>query len=252
MSNKEILEIALKELLTDRDATALDRYWAPSYIQHNPMMPDGVEVIRQMLTTMPDFNAKIVRYIAEGDYVVTHGQALGMGPTPLITFEIFRFKDGKMVEHWDAMLPQAETTISGRSQIDGPTEITDLDKTAANKKLIENFFDDVLYNHKMEKLTDYISTETYHQHNPGVGDGLAGFGKAMSDLAAHGLSMEYKKTYRTIAEGNFVFTHSEGTFAGRHVAFADLFRIEAGKIVEHWDVISDVTTGGAKNSNGGF
>ncbi len=99
---------------------------------------------------------------------------------------------------------------------------------------------EVLYGHQMDKLTTYISTDSYHQHNPGVGDGLAGFGEAMADLAKAGLSMVYAKTYRYVAEGDLVFTHSEGTFAGRHVVFADLFRVENGKIVEHWDVIQDV------------
>ncbi|WP_189006843.1 nuclear transport factor 2 family protein [Deinococcus roseus] len=48
-----------------------------------------------------------------------------------------------------------------------------------------------------------------------------------------------------------MFSHSEGTFAGKHVAFADLFRIENGKIVEHWDAIQEVPTVG-RNANGMF
>src|SRR5271157_4573370 len=149
-------------------------------------------------------------------------------------------RDGKAVEHWDVQQPEAPATVSGRSQIDGPTQVTDIAKTAANKKLLQDFYADVLYNHKMDKLPEYISTTTYYQHNPGVGDGLDGFGKAMAELAKQSLTMEYKKTYRVIAEGNFVFAHSEGIFAGKHVAFADLFRIEDGKIVEHWDAIAEV------------
>jgi len=118
--------------------------------------------------------------------------------------------------------------------------VTDLGMTAANKAVVEGVFADVLYGHQMDKLATYINPASYHQHNPGVGDGLDGFGKAMADLAAAGLTMQYKKTYRTIAHGNFVFTHSEGTFAGRHVAFADLFRLQDAQIVEHWDTIQDV------------
>lgn len=71
-------------------------------------------------------------------------------------------------------------------------------------------------------------------------------------MAKLGLTMEYKQTYRYIAEGNFVFTHSEGTFAGKHVAFADLFRIADGKIVEHWDAIQEIPTGEAMNHHGVF
>ncbi|GGJ52666.1 hypothetical protein GCM10008938_43280 [Deinococcus roseus] len=63
--------------------------------------------------------------------------------------------------------------------------------------------------------------------------------------------MGIPEAYLIIAEGNFVFSHSEGTFAGKHVAFADLFRIENGKIVEHWDAIQEVPTVG-RNANGMF
>lgn len=181
-----------------------------------------------------------VRVLADGDLVVTHSTATGFTPEPVVAFDIFRVEGGKIAEHWDVLQPVAAQTASGRSQTDGPTEIVDRTKTTENKRLIQRFFDDVLYGHQMDKIPQYISTETYHQHNPGVADGIDGFGKAMAELQKAGLTMEYKKTYRIVAEGNLVFTHSEGIFAGRHVAFADLFRIDDGKIVEHWDVIQDV------------
>jgi predicted SnoaL-like aldol condensation-catalyzing enzyme len=158
----------------------------------------------------------------------------------MVTFDLFRVQDGRIVEHWDVMQPEQAQTVSGRSQTDGPTEPGDRAHTAPSRKLVQGFFDDVIYGHRMDKLADYISPTSYHQHNPGVGDGLDGFGKAMADLQKAGLSMEYKKTYRMAAEGDLVFTHSEGIFAGKHVAFADLFRVEGGKIVEHWDAIQEV------------
>ncbi|MCE9574589.1 MAG: nuclear transport factor 2 family protein [Deltaproteobacteria bacterium] len=250
-SPRHVVETALHELLEQRDLTAIDRWWDPGYIQHNAMMPDGSAVIRQMVLGAPGFASKTVRTIAEGDLVVVHNRVTGVGPTNLIGFEIFRVAGGKLVEHWDVQQPEQLETVSGHSQIDGPTEIVDRDKTAANKQLVMRFFDDVLYHHKMDRLTAYISPTSYIQHNPGVGDGLAGFGKAMADLAKAGLTMEYQKTYRYIAEGNFVFTHSEGIFAGKHVAFADLFRIEDGLIVEHWDCIREVETT-RKNPNSTF
>jgi predicted SnoaL-like aldol condensation-catalyzing enzyme len=230
---------ATTSLFGRRDAAAIDRYFAEPYLQHNPMFPSGTATLHKILE-IPGLDYTRVRSISEGDLVVTHSRYVGFGPTPMIAFDIFRTKDGKIVEHWDAMQAEEEKTVSGRTQTDGPTEARDLDRTAANKKLVEDFFADVLYGHKMDKLTAYISTETYHQHNPGVGDGLAGFGKLMADLARAGHSMVYAKTYRFVAEGDLVFTHSEGTFAGRHVVFADLFRVEDGKIVEHWDVLQDV------------
>ena len=248
---KTVVTTAMTELFGRRDLSALDRYWGEPYVQHNPTIPDGVEVLRQALASTEGWQT--VRVLAEGDLVVTHSVARGWGPRPMVVFDIFLVRDGRMVEHWDVMQPVEEQTRSGRSQVDGPTEVTDLELTAANKAVVEQFFADVIYGHALDKLPVYINPRQYHQHNPGVGDGLEGFGAAMAELARAGLSMEYRKTYRTIAEGNFVFTHSEGTFAGRHVAFADLFRLEDGKIVEHWDTIQDVAPAdGAANRNGMF
>ncbi len=97
----------------------------------------------------------------------------------------------------------------------------------------------------------YVSTEKYIQHDPGSADNLTGLGKALEELAKAGLTMKYSKTHHIIAEGNLVFTHSEGEFAGKHAAFADLFRVENGKIVEHWDAVQEVSAS-SKNNNGVF
>jgi predicted SnoaL-like aldol condensation-catalyzing enzyme len=236
---KALVIAALDAVFGRHDATAVDKYFADPYPQHNPGFPSGVGPLRGIAGNH-DIAIERVRTIAEGDLVVTHSLARGFAPEPIVAFDIFRLEDQKIVEHWDVLQPEVKRTVSGRSQIDGPTDIVDLDKTAENKQLIQGFLDDVVFGHQMDKLATYISRDTYHQHNPGVGDGLDGFVAAMTELAKAGLSMEYKKTYRIVAEGNFVFVHSEGIFAGKHVAFADLMRIEGGKIVEHWDVIQEV------------
>lgn len=249
-SNRAVVQQAIAELLHQKDVTALDRYWGGHpYVQHNPTLPDGVDVLKELVPATQAFD--VHRTLAEDDYVVTHSLATGWGPQPMVVFDIFRLQKGKMVEHWDVMLPQVEKTVSGRTQLDGSTQIVDVDKTAANKQKIREFLEVILYGGQMDKITHYISPVTYWQHNPGVGDGLDGLGKAMSEMAQAGLSMTYKQTHRIIAEGNFVFTHSEGEFMGKPVAFADLFRLENGLIVEHWDVIQEVPTE-SKNANGIF
>jgi predicted SnoaL-like aldol condensation-catalyzing enzyme len=85
----------------------------------------------------------------------------------------------------------------------------------------------------------------YHGHqfqsyNPQIGDGLDGLGAALAAMAESGVTMVYTSTPLVVAQGNFVFTGSEGTFGGKPTAFFDLFRVEGGKIVEHWDVIAEI------------
>ena len=223
------------------------------YIQHNTMVADGLAGFGEVLKQLPPGSAKaeVVRAFQDGDYVVLHTQYDFFGPK--IGFDIFRFEDGLIVEHWDNLTPVVEKTASGRSQIDGPTEVVDLDKTAENKRLVNGFVEDILFGKAPEKITDYVSTESYHQHNPAVGDGLEALGAAIQEMAEAGTPMRYTKNHMVLGQGNFVLTVSEGEFLGKHSSFYDLFRIEGGRIVEHWDTIETIAPASEhKNKNGKF
>lgn len=125
--------------------------------------------------------------------------------------------------------------MSGRTQIDGPTEVTDLGLTDANKSLVTEFVTEVLQNGKFERITDFVSTETYHQHNPQVGDGLEGLGAFVAALAEQGQAMVYRHIHKVIGQGNFVVSLSQADVAGTDMAVFDIFRLHEGRIVEHWD-----------------
>ena len=106
----------------------------------------------------------------------------------------------------------------------------------------------------MDKLATYINPNKYIQHNPSIADGLEGFGAAMKYFAENGLVMEFTKVHKILGQGNFVLALSEGKFGkGEHTAFYDLFRLENGQIVEHWDVIAPIQPASDwKNTNGKF
>jgi len=221
------------------------------YIQHNLMVADGLAGFSELLKQAGNIKADVIRVFQDGDYVFLHTNYNFFGPK--IGFDIFRFENGLIVEHWDNLQEAATKTKSGRTMIDGDTEAIDLDKTLENKKLVENFVNDVLHEKNPDKITDYISIEKYYQHNPGVADGLAGLGAAIEELNHAGMPMKYSKTHKILGEGNFVLTVSEGEFLKKHVSFYDLFRIENGKIVEHWDTIENILPKEQwKNNNGKF
>ena len=72
-------------------------------------------------------------------------------------------------------------------------------------------------------------------------------------MAKQGITMVYEKNHMLLGEGNFVLAVSEGTFGGNPVAYYDLFRVENGKIAEHWDVIETIPPKDQwKNQNGKF
>ncbi|MGC6429993.1 MAG: hypothetical protein ACON5F_03020 [Jejuia sp.] len=253
LSNKDKV-VALLNSFNTGDQTPISYINPNKYIQHNLAVGDGLEGFGEIMQHAPEggFKANVVRAFEDGDYVFTHTEYDFFGPKA--AFDVFRFEDGLIVEHWDNLLPVQQPNPSGHTQFDGTTELTDLDKTEANKKTIKDFIEKVLLGHEMDKLTTYINPTNYVQHNPAVADGLEGFGAAMKYFAENGMVMEYDKLHKVLGQGNFVLTLSEGKFGkGEHTSFYDLFRLENDQIVEHWDVIEPILPKSEwKNDNGKF
>ncbi|MCB1813339.1 MAG: nuclear transport factor 2 family protein, partial [Candidatus Competibacteraceae bacterium] len=186
----------MKAMFVDFDAAATTGLLAEDYIQHNPAVPTGAAPIIGFLPALKDSGIQLTthRLIAEGDLVVAHNlyeNAQAFGGDTLVAFDVFRIENGQLAEHWDNLAPLAGPNPSGRTQLDGPTDITDLDKTAANKALVTGFVETILMNGEVERITDFISTETYLQHNTGIADGLDGLGAALGAMAEQGISMVY-------------------------------------------------------------
>lgn len=227
---------------------------AQKYTQHNLSVGDGLEGLGAVLSNPPagGFNSEVIRAFQDGEYVFLHVKYDFFGPKA--GFDVFRFEEGKIVEHWDNLSEITPPNPSGRTQFDGDTEATDLDKTEANKQVVAGFVNNVLKGGATDNITDYINPEKYLQHNSGVADGLDGLGAALDYFAQNGLVMVYDQVHKILGEGNFVLTLSEGKFGkGEHVAFYDLFRLENGLIVEHWDIIEPIPAPSEwKNQNGKF
>jgi predicted SnoaL-like aldol condensation-catalyzing enzyme len=224
------------------------------YTQHNLAVADGLAGFGALLAQLPKGSARVstVRAFRDGDFVFAHTDYDFFGPK--IGFDIFRFEDGKIVEHWDNLQEKpSRPNPSGHTMTDGPTEPTDLEKTEANKATVRSFVDDILVNGRLEKLAGYYDGDQYVQHNPKIADGLSGLGAALKAMADAGIVMKYDRIHRVLGEGNFVLVVSEGSFAGAHSAFYDLFRVRGGKIAEHWDTIETIVPKEQwKNQNGKF
>ena len=257
MSNKEIVGTFLGAVLKN-DPETMRNLANADYIQHNPFLPTGLEPFIQMLPVLQEYgtNAENIRIFKDGNYVFMHNiwrNAKPFGADEMVSFDIIRLDDnGKVAEHWDAMTALVKETANGRTQTDGPTEVKDLDKTEANKALARGLVEDVLMGKNPTRITDYISAETYHQHNPGIKDGLQGIVEAVEYLTSQNNMFQYTKIHKVLGEGNFVLTVSEGQWNNTNNVFYDLFRIENDKVVEHWDVIQPIPTEGLANNNGMF
>ncbi len=253
ISKKEQVVQLLKSIETG-DAKPVAYINPNKYKQHNLMVGDGLAGFGAVLQQLPKDSAKVntVRVIQDGNYVVTHTEYNFFGPK--IGFDVFRFESGKIVEHWDNLqVTPTSPNPSGRTMTDGSAEIKDVNKTAANKKLVRAFVEDILVKGKMDKLAGYFNGDQYLQHNPQIGDGLSGLGAALKALAEQGITMKYNRIHKVLGEGNFVLVISEGSFAGKPTSFYDLFRVEGGKIAEHWDTMETIPAKAEwKNKNGKF
>jgi len=117
-----------------------------------------------------------------------------------------------------------------------------------NKRAVVAFYTRTFNDKDPEGAAKAYLGDHYTQHNPGVADGVEGF-LAFCHASQQRAPLLHAEVIRVLAEGDLVFTHSRMTIPDRPTrSVMDIWRIENGKIVEHWDAIQAVPENAA-NSN---
>lgn len=224
------------------------------YVQHNLRVADGIEAFRKLKQERSAAGLRVntIRVFQDGEHVFLHSEYFLLGKRR-IGFDIFRFEAGKIVEHWDNLQDAAANpSPSGHTMTDGPAVAIELEKTPANKSLMQAYMDDLLQGRR-EKFASYYNGTRYIQHSPLVADDLPGLFAGLQALAKQGLAVKYEKVHKILGEGNFVLVVAEGRFGTQPSSYYDLYRIEDGKIAEHWDTIEPIPARAEwNNSNGKF
>ena len=117
-SNKEMVLKALKAVFIEGDTSAVDKYWAKDYIQHNPMFPNGSDIIKQFAKNKPQgFKFEPGLVMEDGEFVMVHSRYSGMNSKSTIVVDILRVKNGKIVEHWDIIQDEvpASKSVNGNA-----------------------------------------------------------------------------------------------------------------------------------------
>ena len=115
-ANKALVRRVMTALFVHRDVSVVKRYFGTSHIQHNPTIGDGRDDLPKVINALPaNFKYEPGIIVADGQFVMIHGLYIGWGPKPLVTVDIFRVRNGKLVEHWDVMQEEvpASRTKSG-------------------------------------------------------------------------------------------------------------------------------------------
>ncbi len=101
-------------IINKKDFEAARKFMGNRYKQHNPLVADGPEGLRDFIdylkTNFPDAHSDIKKVIAEGDYVVLHVHSRRDATLQRAIIEIFRLEDGKIDEHWDVIQQIPDTS----------------------------------------------------------------------------------------------------------------------------------------------
>jgi predicted SnoaL-like aldol condensation-catalyzing enzyme len=127
----------------------------------------------------------------------------------------------------------------------------DAQQQEQNKKAVVEFYDMAINQKDFEAASKYLGSH-YTQHNPNAADGPEGL-KAFLQFLKEKFPASRSEIKRVLADGDYVILHvhavrEPGT---RGNAIIDMFKLENGKIVEHWDVVQPIPEKAA-NTNGMF
>ncbi|HWL89461.1 MAG TPA: nuclear transport factor 2 family protein [Polyangiaceae bacterium] len=116
-ANKKTVLAFYEAGLKRRDFDAASKLIGKRYVQHNPLIADGLEGFKAFLASLtekfPKLHIEIKKVFAEGDFVIAHVHGIrepGQRGSALV--DIFRLEDGLIVEHWDVMQPIPEEALN--------------------------------------------------------------------------------------------------------------------------------------------
>ncbi len=200
-----------------------------------------MEIIKDAIYTSEPANGNLTfaRFIKEGNKAVMHYKVDNE-----VVMSVF---DDYTLTHTGREEYHGVSILNGRTQIDGPSEPTDLDKTEENKKVVLAFIEEIVKPgaiNKLEEMEKFISKKKFHHHNvhSPVSDGLTQFQFSVERRAEQGVELKYDEVVEVIAQGDMVFTKcinkvkNKETNVDEEIYHFDIFRVKDGLIVENWEV----------------
>ena len=236
----QIVWDGLDAILKDKSEEGIEANFDASFIQHNPWAQDTSEHLKEMLQMA--FGYKPVRWVSDGNIMAYQGYYTApnpLGDLPLYCTDAWRIEDGKVIEHWDALMPipdeQLQKAIAGAGN--GEDDAAD-EAREANKATVKRFLDHVLNRGRLEEIKELVST-TYVYHHETDGE-LKGHAVLEDHISQKNGGRMLHDNKLILASGDLVMAHSHYFGDNERVVF-DWFRMEDGLIAEHWSVEQPIT-----------
>ncbi len=231
----------------------IEKYTGHRYTQHSTGVRDGVEgfvaFFEPFIARNPRREIEIVRGFEDGRHVFIQAyQSLNGGESQWVTMDLFDTDaKGRIIEHWDVIQPFSEETVSGSGMVLGETEVTDIERTDENKEWVREYTKQVLQERQLGTVGQFVAPGLV-QHSPSIPGTLRGLETWLaSDESGH-----YEMLFKLVGEGGFVATLGKRHVAGQDQAVIDLYRVENGLIVEHWDVVETILSRDQWGNTGKF
>jgi predicted SnoaL-like aldol condensation-catalyzing enzyme len=231
---------------------AFNTYASLQMIQHNPAAKDGRAAAIALCTPLfetPGASFGVEQVIMDGDMAFIHFRGLlGAGNRGAAVAELYRLQDGKLVEHWDAFQPIPPTAKNAHPMfgtIAAGIPATAYGASAEERHMVERFAALFYTQRNVPAAFERFVAPGYVQHNPGVADGRDAAIAALTPLFSR--RDAHFEIRHILVGGAYAVIHLHawmGTDPG--AAVFDIYRLEHGKIVEHWDVLQPLA---AKSPN---
>jgi predicted SnoaL-like aldol condensation-catalyzing enzyme len=274
-ANKRLVFDVWRSIVNGGRVELADELLAPGYIQHSPLLPTGREAFKGIFSAVPRsetipavVSPPLVAILAEHDLVAMAlkqevADPDGGGTFTTTHFNLFRVENGRLAEHWhslegppgpnvlpaDAGGPQRITGRSGTQQFE-LLESADAE-LARNKRLVFDLWRNVV-DAGREEAADLYLAEDYIEHDPSAATGRAAFKVRYSHQDDRPIETSLRAPLvAMIAEGDLVVQvvmheHAHPSRKGDTYTTAsfDMYRIAAGRIIEHWNAVGEPAFGG--------
>lgn len=120
--NKKVVLDFIEKAVNIGDFDGAEVHFGTNYVQHNPIIPDGIEGFRehiqQLRQAFPQVRGEVKRIFADGDFVIVHMRAKQVPEDAgLAIVDFFRLEEGKLVEHWEVRQPIIEGSLHANEMI---------------------------------------------------------------------------------------------------------------------------------------